>query len=126
MGIARVTLYNGIDNIFDLVIKKNKIALPLELTAPDTFKVHLIDLATKANVTTLTETDTADGNVTITDLINGKITILIKPELVATLKSLRGSQADNYYVRPTYKLLIEANTANQGKFITTLDRVGVN
>lgn len=126
MGIARVTLYNGIDNIFDLVIKKNKIALPLELTATDTFKVHLIDLATKANVTTLTETDTADGNVTITDLINGKITILIKPELVATLKSLRGSQADNYYVRPTYKLLIEADTANQGKFITTLDRVGVN
>ena len=126
MGIARVTLYNGIDNIFDLVIKKNKIALPLELTALDTFKVHLIDLATKANVTTLTETDTADGNVTITDLINGKITILIKPELVATLKSLRGSQADNYYVRPTYKLLVEADTANQGKFITTLDRVGVN
>lgn len=126
MGIARVTLYNGIDNIFDLVIKKNKIALPLELTATDTFKVHLIDLATKANVTTLTETDTADGNVTITDLINGKITILIKPELVATLKSLRGSQADNYYVRPTYKLLVEADTANQGKFITTLDRVGVN
>lgn len=126
MGIARVTLYNGIDNIFDLVIKKNKIALPLELTATDTFKVHLIDLATKANVTTLTETDTADGNVTITDLINGKITILIKPELVATLKSLRGSQADNYYVRPTYKLLVEADTANQGKFITTLNRVGVN
>lgn len=126
MGIARVTLYNGIDNIFDLVIKKNKIALPLELTATDTFKVHLIDLATKATVTTLTETDTADGNVTITDLINGKITILIKPALVATLKSLRGSQADNYYVRPTYKLLIEADTANQGKFITTLDRVGVN
>ena len=126
MGIARVTLYNGIDNIFDLVIKKNKTALPLELTATDTFKVHLIDLATKANVTTLTETDTADGNVAITDLINGKITILIKPELVATLKSLRGSQADNYYVRPTYKLLVEADTANQGKFITTLDRVGVN
>lgn len=126
MGIARVTLYNGIDNIFDLVIKKNKIALPLELTATDTFKVHLIDLVTKANVTTLTETDTADGNVTITDLINGKITILIKSELVATLKSLRGSQADNYYVRPTYKLLVEADTANQGKFITTLDRVGVN
>lgn len=126
MGIARVTLYNGIDNIFDLVIKKNKIALPLELTATDTFKVHLIDLATKANVTTLTETDTAEGNVAITDLINGKITILIKPELVATLKSLRGSQADNYYVRPTYKLLVEADTANQGKFITTLDRVGVN
>lgn len=126
MSIARVTLYNGIDNIFDLVIKKNKIALPLELTATDTFKVHLIDLATKANVATLTETDTADGNVAITDLINGKITILIKPELVATLKSLRGSQADNYYVRPTYKLLVEADTANQGKFITTLDRVGVN
>lgn len=126
MGIARVTLYTGIDNIFDLVIKKNKIALPLELTATDTFKVHLIDLATKATVTTLTETDTVDGNVTITDLINGKITILIKPALVATLKSLRGSQADNYYVRPTYKLLIEADTANQGKFITTLDRVGVN
>lgn len=126
MGIARVTLYNGIDNIFDLVVKKNKIALPLELTATDTFKVHLIDLATKATVTTLTETDTVDGNVTITDLINGKITILIKPTLVATLKSLRGSQADNYYVRPTYKLLIEADTANQGKFITTLDRVGVN
>ena len=126
MGIARVTLYNGIDNIFDLVVKKNKIALPLELTATDTFKVHLIDLATKATVTTLTETDTADGNVAITDLINGKITILIKPELVATLKSLRGSQADNYYVRPTYKLLVEADTANQGKFITTLDRVGVN
>lgn len=126
MGIARVTLYTGIDNIFDLVIKKNKIALPLELTATDTFKVHLIDLATKATVTTLTETDTADGSVTITDLINGKITILIKPALVATLKSLRGSQADNYYVRPTYKLLIEADTANQGKFITTLDRVGVN
>lgn len=126
MGIARVTLYNGIDNIFDLVVKKNKIALPLELTATDTFKVHLIDLATKATVTTLTETDTVDGNVTITDLINGKITILIKPTLVATLKSLRGSQADNYYVRPTYKLLIEADTANQGKFITALDRVGVN
>lgn len=126
MGIARVTLYNGIDNIFDLVVKKNKIALPLELTATDTFKVHLIDLATKATVTTLTETDTVDGNVTIADLINGKITILIKPTLVATLKSLRGSQADNYYVRPTYKLLIEADTANQGKFITTLDRVGVN
>ena len=126
MGIARVTLYTGIDNIFDLVIKKNKIALPLELTATDTFKVHLIELATKATITTLTETDTVDGSVTITDLINGKITILIKPALVATLKSLRGSQADNYYVRPTYKLLIEADTANQGKFITTLDRVGVN
>ena len=126
MAVARVTLYKGIDNIIDLVIKKNKIALPLELTPTDTFTLHLIELATNLPVATITQTETADGKIEITDLINGKITLTFKPALVATLKSLRGTQADNYYVRPTYKFLIEANTLNQDRFIVTLDRVGIN
>lgn len=125
MGIARVTLYRGITNIFDLIIKKNKIALPLELTVTDTFTLHVIELATNLPVATLTQVDSDNGSIVISDMLNGKITITVKPTFVATLKSLRGSQADNYYVRPTYQFLIEADTANQGKFITTLDRVGV-
>lgn len=126
MATARVTLYKGIPNIFDLIIKKNKIALPLELTVDDVFKVHLIELSTNLPVVTFTQTDSDNGSVVVSDMLNGKITITVKPELTATLKSLRGTQADNYYVRPTYKFLIEADTVNQGKFITTLDRVGVS
>ena len=126
MAIARITLYKGITNIIDLVVKKNKIALPLELTNTDTFVVHLIELSTNLPVAVINQTESDNGIVEMTDLINGKISITFKPELVATLKSLRGTQADNYYVRPTYKLLIEAETENQGRFIVTLDRVGIN
>ena len=126
MAVARITLYKGITNIIDLVIKKNKIALPLELTNTDTFIVHLIELSTNSPIAVINQTESDNGIVEMTDLIDGKISITFKPELVATLKSLRGSQADNYYVRPTYKLLIEAETTNQGRFIVTLNRVGIN
>ena len=126
MAIARITLYKGITNIIDLIVKKNKIALPLELTNTDTFIVHLIELSTNLPIATINQTESDNGIVEMTDLINGKISITFKPELVTTLKSLRGTQADNYYVRPTYKLLIEAETENQGRFIVTLDKVGIN
>ena len=125
MSTARITLYKSIDNTFDFIIKKDKSTLPLELTDTDTFILYITDLATNTTVATLTSVDSVNGSITITDKINGKITIVVKQALVATLKSLRGTQADNYYVKPTYSFLISANTANQGKFIATLDKVGV-
>ena len=75
---SKITLYKGIDNIFDLIIKKNKTSLPLELTDLDIFKVHLIDLATNSNILTLTQLLGDVSKVAITDKVNGKITITIK------------------------------------------------
>ena len=122
---SKITLYKGIDNIFDLIIKKNKTSLPLELTDLDIFKVHLIDLATDSKIFTLTQLLGDVSKVAITDKVNGKITLTIKNADIVNLKSLKGAAVDGYYTKPTYRLLIEADTVNQGRFIATLGRVAV-
>lgn len=121
----KVTLYKGIDNTLDFIIKKNKSTLPLVLTDADEFKVHLIELGTNINKATIAMLETAQGQVTITNKGNGKISVLFKESLVSSLKSAVGSSPDDFYAKVTHKLLIEANTANQGKFIIALNKVAV-
>lgn len=122
---TKITVYKGIDNIFDLIIKKNKSTLPLELTDSDIFKIHLIELATNTSVLTLTQAVSDVSKVTITDKLNGKITVVFKASDIQNLKSIRGSSADDFYNKATYRLLIEAVTVNQGRFVATLNKVAV-
>ena len=122
---TKITIYKGIDNIFDLIIKKNKTTLPLELTDSDIFKVHLIELSTNTSVLTLTQATGNVSKVEITDKLNGRITATFKIADTQNLKSVRGTAADDYYNKATYRLLVEAVTVNQGRFVATLNKVAV-
>jgi hypothetical protein len=88
-----------------------------------------------AKLTPLNPNDTSSYSFSIitpleshgtSDYLNGKIVLEISALETDPLLSELGSKADRYYVRPMYKLVIECDTANNGKFIAKVDEVYVN
>lgn len=105
-------------NEYTLTIKQQDSTLPMDLEATDTFEAHLFDLETN---------EESDAILTVTKLTpyeNGKIKLVITN--VGSLKSERGSKADRYYLKPTYRLAIECSTANNGNFVAKIDTVYVD
>lgn len=117
----------GIPNEFKIQIKADGDTLPLVLTNTDTFNLKLYNLEDTTNtiVAELDNTDTTLGQVTLEDLANGKIKILMKTALTTGLTSNKGSRADRYYLLPTYRGLITGVTANGGNIITSIDLIYV-
>ena len=84
----------------------------------DTFQVKLVRLDdnTTADIDRLLE---------VIDATNGKLRFLVTEAETIGLVSERGTSADRYYLKPTYKLLLEAVTVNNGSFIAQLGKVYV-
>lgn len=102
-----------------------RIKLTLNNTV-DTFNAKLVELETNATTLELSAVPTANGSkLTINDALSGKIELVLTEDDISTLVVDRGPKVDRYYARPTYKMIIECNTVNNGEFLATIPYVYV-
>lgn len=121
-SVAKFTITKGVDNTFLFTIKADGSTLPMEVTGTDTFVADLIPLDPE-------DTTTGLSAVSLTlpsNLLSGKVTLDIPESSTLALVSDKGTKTDRYYLRPTYKLIIECNTANNGNFIAKVPEVYVD
>ena len=127
---SKFTITKGSDNTFSFIIKQDNSTLPLVITSTDTFSAKLILLEDSAiNFTYPIITPVTGSN----DALNGKITLLVPESDIngvgsGTSKLVKdiGSKVDRYYVKPTYKLILECHTTNNGNFIAKVNEVYVD
>ena len=112
-------------NEFILTIKQNNETLPMVIDSNDTFEAILYKLSDESEVGRVSLVENTNGVIKIYDASNGQILIKLYDTLCNTLVSERGTKADRYYLRPTYRLSIEANTLNNGNFVAKLREVYV-
>jgi len=115
----KFVITKGVDNNFVLTIKQNGSTLPMELTPTDSFKISLVKLGTDNTV--LEKYATLDSNS-----LSGKIHILLTKAECDLLETDKGNKVDRYYLKPTYKLVIDCKTTNNGDFIAKVPEVYVD
>ena len=115
----KFTISKSLPNTFTFVIKQQESTLPMVLDSSDTFTAHLYNLETEEEDTSCTITTNLE-----TPYDEGKISVSISN--TGSLVSDRGGKADRYYLLPTYKLVIECDTVNNGQFIAKIDKVYVD
>ena len=124
-NIARFTITKGVENTFVFTIKANGSTLPMVIedngATPDTFQATIWSLDPEAvAVPFLTKA------LLITDASAGQVTLTITAAEAAFAVADVGSKADRYYLRPVYKLIIDCNTLNNGKFIAKVPEIYVD
>ena len=73
----------------------------------------------------------SDGTIAVTpttsvhDALNGKIKVVFSQLEANGLLAERGDRADYYYSKPMYKLVIDCDTVNNGKFVAKVAKVYV-
>ena len=107
-----------VDNEYILTIKQDGSTLPMEIVGTDTFVATLVKLSDG--------TEVALSPVVVDNAAGGRIKVVIGKTIANTLEADKAGKEDRYYLRPTYKLIIEANTANNGKFIAKVHEVYVD
>ena len=117
-SVNKFTITRGVDNEFFFTVKANGSLLPLVIEPSDTFNVKLVRLS---------DNTTTDINklLEVVDAPSGKLRFFVSSGESLSLLSERGQKEDRYYLIPVYKLLIEANTVNEGSFVAQLGRVYV-
>lgn len=121
----KFVITRGVDNNFVFTIKQDGTTLPMELKSTDTFTVSLVLLGTgqtgQTDQTVLTKVATKDVN-----LLSGRIHIVVTKAETDALVVDKGTKVDRYYLRPSYKLVIECVTVNNGNFIAKIPEVYVD
>lgn len=115
----KFTISKGVDNTFVFTIKQDNSTLPMVIEVGDTFTADLVLLETNTTVI-------ADKALTVVDAANGKVQLTYTEAEADTLVSEKGPKVDRYYLRPTYKLVIDCVTANNGEFIAKVPEVYVD
>jgi len=118
---SKFVIDKGSDNTFTFTIKQDNSTLPLEIVAGDTFFATLMKLGTNEVFADIDNT-----SLTVEDAVNGKVSLYIPESLTANLITDRGDKVDRYYIRPTYKLILECSTQNNGNFIAKVPEVYVD
>ena len=118
----KFNITKGLDNTFIFTIKADGSTLPMEIVGTDTFVADLVPLD---------PTDTTSGLSGIplslpTNLLSGKVTLTISTVDTTDLVSDKGTKTDRYYTRPTYKLVIDCTTTNNGNFIAKVPEIYVD
>lgn len=117
-SLTRFTITRGVDNEFFFTVKANGSLLPMVIEPLDTFQVKLVRLDDNT-------TADIDRPLEVVDAANGKLRFLVTEAESMSLLSERGQKEDRYYLKPVYKLLLEATTVNNGSFIAQLGKVYV-
>ena len=117
-SLTRFTITRGVDNEFFFTVKANNSLLPMVIAPSDTFQVKLVRLDDNT-------TADIDRPLEVVDATNGKLRFLVTEAESMSLLSERGQKEDRYYLKPVYKLLLEATTVNNGSFIAQLGKVYV-
>jgi hypothetical protein len=120
--VAKFTITKGVENTFVFTIKADGSTLPMEITSTDSFVADLIPLDPLDTVTGIS------GLVLSlpTNLLSGKVTLVIPASSTDSLVKDMGNKADRYYLRPVYKLVIKCTTQNNGNFIAKVPEVYVD
>lgn len=121
------TINKGFVNEFILTIKQNKTLLPMVITDTDTFKLSLINQDTEQTEFEL-DMDNQDPNgyIAIHNDVNGQIKIVMNKVMTDRLEKERGPKEDRYYLKPTYRILLEGNTTNNGYQVSKLNNVYID
>ena len=111
----------GLDNEFIFTIKQTGSSLPMEIVTdvdPDTFTAKLVRLEDQVEVLEI--------ELVVTSALSGRVKLLIPAASTVGLESKRGDEIDGYYLKPAYKLVIDCDTQNNGKFIAKICEVYVD
>ena len=114
----KFVINRSVANEFVLTIKQTGTTLPMEIEETDTFEAQLIKLEDDSVVLTKA--------LTTEDAVNGKVNLAITLEEASALEAEKGPKVDRYYVMPTYKLVIDCNTVNNGAFVAKVSEVYVD
>lgn len=125
MSYEKFVLSRDVSNEFTFTIKQSTQMVPMVLVTGDTFVVRLYNLESDSIVSTIGMVEDSNGVVTLDDMPNGKIKVVFSSVLVDSLEVSRGDRADDYYLKALYRIVIEAETTNNGKFPIVLDKVYV-
>jgi hypothetical protein len=117
-SIDRFVITKGVENNFVFTIKADGSTLPLVIENTDTFDYQLVKLEDEVVVDS--------GSLTVENAINGKVGLTLSQATVDALESEKGTKADRYYLRPTYKLMLLCNTVNNGNFLAKVSEVYVD
>ena len=121
--VTPVTVTEDLSEVLPAVLLRIKLTLN---NTVDTFNAKLVELETNATTLELSAVPTANGSkLTIKDALSGKIELVLTEDDISTLVVDRGPKVDRYYARPTYKMVIECNTVNNGEFLATIPYVYV-
>lgn len=121
----RFVVNKGTNNEFIIKIKQNSSTMPMEISGTDTFFVKFYNLETKELELSIDMTAGSDGQVSVYNAHNGQILIVLKDTAIADMVSERGDKVDKYYLKPTYRMVIDCNTANNGNFTAKINSVYV-
>ena len=91
----------------------------------DVFEVILYKLSDDSEVGRVSLVENVNGVVKVYNAPNGQILVKLYNALCDTLVKDKGTKADRYYLKPTYRLSIKANTVNNGNFVAKLKEVYV-
>lgn len=116
--VAKFTITKGLDNTFVFTIKADGSTLPMEIEGTDTFEAQLVKLSDG--------TTALSKPLAVTDALSGKASLTITSAETSSLVSDKGTKTDRYYLRPTYKLVIDCATVNNGDFIAKVPEVYVD
>ena len=119
--LTKFVLNKGVDNEFFIKIKKNKSTMAIVINPADTFTARLFNIDTGDLLSTIS----LGSGIEVEDASNGVIKLTYIKELIDTLDSDRGDKVDRYYLKATYRLAIECDTVDNGKFIANLNEVFV-
>lgn len=123
--VTKFTISKGSDNTFIFTIKQDNSTLPLTIENSDTFFADLVQLDGDAYA------PVTNKAMVVEDAANGKISLTISSAEtdngagVELIKDM-GDKVDRYYLRPTYRLMLRCNTANNGNFIVKVPEVYVD
>lgn len=106
------TINKDIKNEFIFTIKQNDSLLPMIIDLSDTFSFKIYDLDTDELFKEVNMNSSQDGIITIFDAANGQIKVVLNSDPL--FRKERGSKEDKYYLKPTYRILIEGTTVNNG------------
>ena len=117
--VEKFLLVKGKENEFYFTIKQNGSILPMVIEPTDSFVGKFI----------LLEDDTTvvlEKELVVVDPAVGKIKLVVTEEETANLISDRGPKEDYYYLKATYRLLLECSTVNNGQFTARINRIYVS
>lgn len=117
-SVDRFVITKGVDNTFVFTIKADGSTLPLVIENTDTFDYRLIKLDD--------DTLATSGSLTVENATNGKVSVFFSESVVNALELSKGTKTDRYYLRPTYKLVLICDTANNGNFLAKVSEVYVD
>lgn len=118
----KFNITKGLDNTFIFTIKADGSTLPMEIVGTDTFVADLVPLDPADTTTGLSGIPLSLP----TNLLSGKVTLTIGTADTTALVSDKGTKTDRYYTRPTYKLVIDCTTTNNGNFIAKVPEIYVD